>query len=366
MADYFVVVTPGIEPITLLECQRLGLEAQVEVGGVTIKGGPDVMYKANYYLRTANRVLVRVGQPFMARSFEELGQKSAALPWENWITPNCALQFHVSSSRSKLLHTGVIAKFVARAIQKRLQTGEMVEGETQGVHIRIHEDKVTISLDSSGELLYRRGYRQQVTKSPMRETLAAALILASGWDGRSALVDPFCGSGTIPIEAALIAKNIPAGAFRNFSFEHWPGFDKAAWKQVKQAGGSAAETIPPIYGFDRDAGAIEISRANAERAGVAGAITFACQAISHFPAIGGIGWVVTNPPYGVRISEGNDLRNLYAQMGKVLRAQAPGWNLALVTNDIRLSGHSGLRLENGAQVSNGGITTTFQTCVIPQ
>ena len=366
MAEYFIVTTPGIEAITQAELGAIGIEAQVETGGLTVKGGLLELYKANYLLRTANRVLARVGQPFMARTYEELGQRASALPWEQYLDGKCTLRFHVSCSRSKLMHSGVVAKSVGRAIQRRLSVSEMVEGEEQEVHVRIHEDKVTISMDASGEMLYKRGYRQQVTRSPMRETLAAALIFASSWDKATPLIDPFCGSGTIPVEAALIAKGVPAGVLRNFAFQRWPNFDKAAWQQARSYEMPKPAVMPAIFGYDRDAGAIEISKANAERAGVADLITFGHQALSHLQNGAARGWVVTNPPYGVRVSEGADLRNLYAQFGNVLRARLPGWHVALVTNAAMLSGHAALRLTEVAKVSNGGIQTIFQTGSVPK
>jgi putative N6-adenine-specific DNA methylase len=224
----------------------------------------------------------------------------------------------------------------------------------QLVLVRLREDECTVSIDSSGELLHRRGYRLATAKAPLRETLAAAMLLASGWDRTSPLVDPFCGSGTIPIEAAMLALGIPPGAHRNFAFMKWPGFNEKAWGEISNQP-SAVSDIPPILASDRDAGAIQMAIANAERAGVAEHIRFIQRAVSDLQAPTGPGWVVTNPPYGVRVSQGKDLRDLYARFGDVLRRECPGWQVAVLCSDPRLLGQMHLDLDTSLGLVNGGI-----------
>jgi putative N6-adenine-specific DNA methylase len=223
------------------------------------------------------------------------------------------------------------------------------------VVIRLADDKCTVSVDSSGTLLHKRGYRQAVAKAPLRETLAAAILMASGWDQSSPLLDPFCGSGTIPIEAAMLALAIPTGLHRRFAFMDWPGFDKSLWQTILAEASPRSSVHPVIQASDRDAGAIKSAQANAERAGVSGYIDFQCQAVSSIQPPSGTGWVVTNPPYGLRLSEGRDLRNLYAQFGNVLRQKCPGWNLSVLCSDPALLGQMHFKLDTSLALVNGGI-----------
>jgi putative N6-adenine-specific DNA methylase len=191
----------------------------------------------------------------------------------------------------------------------------------------------------------------------MRETLAAATILATGWRGQSALVDPMCGSGTIPIEGALIARRMAPGLHRSFAFERWPDFDAKVWREVRAEAESAALPKSPvvIQGSDRDEGAIEAARANAARAGVDADIEFVVRSISAAEAPADRGWIISNPPYGVRVGERDPLRNLYAQLGKVVRSTYPGWYLALVTADVGLERQLGVGLRPVLRTLNGGI-----------
>jgi putative N6-adenine-specific DNA methylase len=194
-----------------------------------------------------------------------------------------------------------------------------------------------------------------VAKAPLRETLAAGMLIASGWDKVSLLLDPFCGSGTIPIEAALMALNIPPGINRHFAFMDWPNFDKQLWQTIHGPLSIAHGQSPVIQASDRDAGAIKRAQANAERAGVADCIEFKCRAVSSVMPPPGPGWVVTNPPYGLRVSENRDLRNLYARFGNVLRQYCPGWNLSVLCSDPVLLGQMQIKLDTSLALVNGGI-----------
>jgi putative N6-adenine-specific DNA methylase len=237
--------------------------------------------------------------------------------------------------------------------------------------VRIVNDECEISADSSGELLHRRGYRQEVAKAPLRETLAAAMILASGWKPGEPLVDPMCGSGTIPIEAAMIARRIAPGLRRQFQFMRWPTFDAALWKEMLSNAQSDVITTdenrptlqrPVIRGADRDAGATAAALRNAERAGVAADIELATQPVSAtlhaLPEIErGEGWVITNPPYGIRVGE-RDLRNLYARLASVVETKA-GWQLGVLAADQKLARQSGVTLRSRFETRNGGIPVSF-------
>jgi putative N6-adenine-specific DNA methylase len=229
-------------------------------------------------------------------------------------------------------------------------------GLPQLIVVRLADDHCTISVDSSGALLHRRGYRLATAKAPLRETLAAGMIIASGWDSVSPLLDPFCGSGTIAIEAALWAKKIPPGRARHFAFMDWPNFDAVLWKTLIEES-EAKRLFSPlkIIASDRDAGAIQAARANAARAGAAADIEFSCRAFSDIHPPSHPGWVITNPPYGVRVSSGQDLRNLYAQLGKILRAKCPNWHLALRGDRVRILTSTGLKFGKGIPLRNGGL-----------
>jgi putative N6-adenine-specific DNA methylase len=196
-----------------------------------------------------------------------------------------------------------------------------------------------------------------VGKAPIRETLAAAALLSAGWRGDVPLLDPMCGSGTIPIEGALIARRMAPGLGRHFAFEQWPDFDARTWRQVREDAESRVLPVSPvaIRGSDRDAGAIESAQANAKRAGVADTVEFAVHAISAIDPPAESGLIVSNPPYGVRVGDRDRLRNLYAQLGKVIRAKAPGWRVALVSADHALERQTGLNLRPVLRTTNGGI-----------
>ncbi len=379
MDTYFAATAPGLEPFTAEELRHLfqhneendralpPFAVQIDPGGVTFKGNLTALSLANLHLRTASRILARVGNFFRAATFAELQARAARLPWERFLSPGQPVAIHVTCRQSQLFHQGAVARSIHTALEARLgqpspsaKADEPIEGRPpQLVMVRIVNDQCTVSMDSSGELLYKRGYRQAVAKAPLRETLAAALLMASGWDKSSPLLDPFCGSGTIPIEAAMMALGIPPGLGRRFAFMDWPTFDPQQWETVRSEsipGQPSSFTLPPLLASDRDAGAIKMAHENAERAGVADRIEFKCQAVSSItPPQGGGGWVVTNPPYGVRVSEGKDLRNLYAQFGNVLRLHCPGWQVAVLCNDPILLGQMQMKLDTTLGFVNGGL-----------
>ena len=373
MNTYFAVTAPGLEPFTHQEAVELDLlpalaisadsNFQLEPGGVTFKGDLEALYRANLHLRTASRVLARLGNFFYAKTYPDLLERASRLPWERFLHPGQPINLRVSYHKSRLSHTKTITETVSNAIDARLgQPSPLIkpdektrETSAQLVIVRLAEDQCTISIDSSGTLLHKRGYRQAIAKAPLRETLAAAILMASGWDRQSPLLDPFCGSGTIPIEAAMMALGIPPGANRRFAFMDWPGYDPERWQGVKAATKRPETEMPSIMGSDRDAGAVRMAKANAERAGVAEYIQFENHAVSNIHPPKERGWVVTNPPYGERISEGKDLRNLYAQFGNVLRQHCPDWQVAVLSSDPMLLGQMRLEVDTSLSFRNGGI-----------
>jgi len=373
--EFFAVCTPGLEPFTAQELGALGLfppvpgsslpetPADEEIGGVSFSGGLIDLYRANLLLRTADRILVRFGT-FRAAAFSEFRRKAGQLPWEEVLQPGSPVVFRVTCHQSRLYHQKAVAERLAGAIADRLGRLPPVQPrdeneDLQGPQIimaRLVNDQVTLSLDSSGALLHRRGYRLAGGKAPLRETLASGLLLASGWDRASPLIDPFCGSGTIPIEAAMQAQNIPPGLNRSFAFMNWPSYEAQEWQSLlnKPAYGLKGFT-PSLIASDRDQGVIKTARENAERAGVGRLIEFSCRAVSSIEVPAKPGWVVTNPPFGVRVSRQKDLRNLYAQFGKVLRSKCPGWRVTLLGSSLPLIRSTGLRFDPGISLSHGGL-----------
>lgn len=374
----FAVTAPGLEELTRQELSRLGIAAVAEPGGVQFEGEAETIYRANLHLRTASRILVRVAS-FQARSFIELERHARRIQWNAFLTGGSPFQLRVSSKKSKLYHERAIAERFGRWIQEDVGaffvTGESnpdsdddageeeAKSGAQLIIIRFHRDQCLISADSSGELLHRRGYRQAVAKAPLRETLAAAMLLGSGWEGDEPLLDPLCGSGTIPIEAALIGRSIPPGLAnadrlpRSYAFQNWPGFDPGLWVRLVEtaAKGIPAEAPAPIVGTDRDHGAIEAAAANAARAGVAGDIAFEVLPMSAPRGQGSSGLVATNPPYGVRVGETRELRDLYAAFGNLLRDKLPGWRAAMLAADQGLVAQTGLHAREILRTRNGGI-----------
>lgn len=344
-----------------------GRDPAIVPGGVTFMGDANALYRANLHLRTASRVLVRLGE-FRAVSFPELRKKARRLEWERFLAPGQPVALHVTCHKSRLYHSDAVAERVAGAIGDRLgkpspQHKPDEEGDghpPQLIVVRLFNDQCTFSVDSSGALLHRRGYRQATAKAPLRETLAAALLLAAGWDPAAPLLDPFCGAGTIAIEAALLAAGLAPGRNRQFAFMDWPTFDPQQWAAALAALPAAPGAAPlppraPILASDRDAGAIRLAQENAERAGVLERIEFSTRAVSAIQPPPGPGWVVTNPPYGLRVSAQKDLRNLYAQIGNVLRQHCPGWQAAILCSDPKLLGQTRLGLVPALSTANGGV-----------
>lgn len=383
--NLFAVTAPGIEPFARQELAAFGItaslpqqtgpsgEARDESGGVEFVGGLTAVYRSNLHLRTANRVLVRLGD-FAAENFIDLRKRAAALPWEHYLLPGQPVAMRVSCHKSRLYHSDAVAERVAAAVGDHLgQSSDLVkfdetaDAPTQLVIVRILRDRCTISIDSSGPLLHRRGYRLETAKAPLRETLAAGLLLASGWDAAAPLIDPFCGSGTLAIEAALLARRIAPGKSRRFAFMNWPIFEPTLWeKSMAEAAARELPACAPLLASDRDEGAIRISQANAQRAGVFENIQFSCKAFSDLEPPAGPGWLVTNPPYGIRVSPSHDLRNLYTRLGDVLRALCPGWQVGILCSDEILVGHTRLPLNNSLPLVNGGIPVTFFMGRVPK
>ena len=352
----FAIAAPGLESLVARELTRLEASPTIEAGGVTWEGDARSVLRANVWLRTASRVVVRVAR-FRATAFHELERAAKKIPWEQFVADPSAVEFKVTAKKSKLYHTGGIAERLLSAVSGRRPANGARAGAPQLFIVRVVRDEFEISADASGALLHMRGYRQAVAKAPLRETLAAALLLAAGYDGTAALLDPFCGSGTIPIEAALIARNIAPGLRREFAMEQWPVFYPPISKAIRDEAVTRQTSRAPasIIGTDRDAGAIEAAVANAERAGVSADVILHQRALSALDPLPAGGLIATNPPYGVRVGKEGDVRDLFAQFGHVVREKASGARVAMYLPDAHLGRQTRLHFETLYKTSNGGL-----------
>jgi len=377
---FFTPAVPGLEPLLQRELWTLGLHPLTEEGGFFWKGTWRDFYRAHLLLRTAGRILVRMRE-FEALTFADFERLTSDLPWRRFLEPQQPFKLKISCAKSKLYHEDALAERLAGWIAG--STGAVwaptaTDGEAQIFIVRGWLDRFTVSADGSGEHLHRRGYRQEVAKAPLRETIAASLLCASGWipavvegSGRGEavrykvptadLTDPFCGSGTIVIEAALAARKIPVAMAnpklnpRDFAFLRWRSFDPEEY--TKTVNSLRDKVLPKadmkLRGSDRDDGAVAAARANAARAGVAEDVEFERHALTDavFPEAG---WVVTNPPFGVRISEGKDLRDLYAVLGRRL-AERPGVKSAWLCADAQFKAAAGGPWTTVHTFPNGGL-----------
>ena len=376
--DVFAVTAPGLESLCVAELKAIGIAATAQEGGAAWSGDIGSVARANLWSRTASRVIVRLGE-FRARTFFELERNAKRLPWDRFVAPGSSIAFRVTSRKSKLYHSDAVAQRLgeaavravpgARIARVSADDDESAAGNipAQLFIVRVLHDEVTVSADSSGPLLHFRGYRQQLAKAPLRETLAAAVLLAAGWSGDVPLFDPMCGSGTIPIEAARFARRIAPGRDRAFALLQWPDFDDRLWASLLDdaRSGELAKSPVAIAGADRDAGAVAAAKANAERAGVADDVELRVQPLSAMSADDGSGLIATNPPYGLRIGEADRLRNLYAQLGNLLRTKRPGWQLAMLSADKTLERQLKLPLEEKLRTKNGGIPVRVVTATPP-
>lgn len=379
--DAFAIAAPGVAPLLADELRALDVPVrEVSAAGVAFPASLSTLLHVNLWSRLATRVIVRAAE-FDARDFATLEKQAARVPWATWIAPGARVRFRVTCRKSRLYHSDAVAERIARGVvgavpnvavlSRALDDDPADDGaeateidDAQLIVVRFEHDHCTISMDSSGALLHRRGWRQAIAKAPLRETLAAAMLAACEWNGEQPLVDPFCGSGTIGIEAALRARRIAPGLTRRFALERWPGV-ASSWVATQRADARAlarTTTDARIVMSDRDAGACAAALANAERAGVLNDVEITQRALSDvdLAALGERGLVLTNPPYGLRVSEGADLRALYARLGDVVRLGGIGWRLGLLVPDRKLAAQTRLTFESLLRTSNGGIGVSVE------
>ncbi|MDZ5650079.1 class I SAM-dependent RNA methyltransferase [Nitrospirillum sp. BR 11828] len=360
--DIYVVTTPGLESALCAEMQAAGFTGlQAGKGGVSTRGGWREVWRANLELRGATRVLVRIGA-FRALHLAQLDKRARRFPWADFLRADVPVRVEASCTKSRIYHAGAAAERITRAIAEEL--GATIADDADIViKARIDDDLCTLSIDTSGEALHKRGYKEAVNKAPMRETMAALFLRQCGYDGQEPVVDPMCGSGTFVIEAAEIAAGLKPGRGRAFAFEKLASFDAAAWSALKAT--PPAEAVPAtairFHGSDRDAGAVKMSQENATRAGVADRVQFRHHAISDLMAPDGPpGLVIVNPPYGGRIGDTKQLYALYGALGKVLRERFAGWRAGIITNEPALAKVTDLPfLPTAAPVLHGGIKVTL-------
>lgn len=368
-SQFFIITAPGLEEICGTEAVALGLEeVRPGSGGVAFSGGLRELYAANLHLRTATRILVRLGD-FKATDFPELFRKALRLPWGSFLRPDTAIEIRATAHRSRLIHSGRIVETVNAAIERalgRVAPSEAEAGFKQLIMVRFEDDSCTISCDSSGELLHKRGYRSIAGAAPLRETLAAASLLLLGWDGSIPLCDPLCGSGTIVVEGGLMATQQPPGRLRCFAFMHWPGYRPGLWQAL--IGDADRKVVAPasnIFASDSDHRVLSVAAQNAKQAGVAEIIDFSCCDLQSLPVRSGPGLVLCNPPYGIRLERGEDLRALYRSLGDGFRHAFPGWTIAFIAPDECLAAATGLEVRTRTRLVNGGLAVALYTATIP-
>lgn len=357
--EIFLATAPGLESALYDEVRSKGFKkAKAVKGGVTIQGGWPEVWRANLWVRGASRVLARIDS-FKAAHLSRLETRSQEIPWEEILQPDSSFRVEVTCSKSRIYHSRAAAERIERAISDNLQISPSSDAEIK-IMARIDHNICTLSVDTSGELLHKRGYKTSINKAPMRENMAALFLQQCGYKGTEPVYDPMCGSGTFVIEAAEVAARLNPGRTRHFAFEKLVTFDSQAWENMRSVKRQAAEGIK-FYGSDRDNGAIKMSAENAKCAGIDQLTEFKQQTISEMtPPTNTPGLVIINPPYGGRIGDKRKLTPLYQTLGNVLRERFTGWRVGIITTDKSLANATGLPfLPTNAPVQHGGLRVTL-------
>ncbi|MCX7922311.1 MAG: class I SAM-dependent RNA methyltransferase [Clostridia bacterium] len=357
--------TFGIEAVVGRELKKLGYEDQfIENGRVTFAGDESAICRSNLWLRTADRVLVKVGE-FKALSFEELFEQTKALPWEEWIPEDAEFPVEGKSIDSKLFSVPDCQAIVKKAIVEKLKQKYKCEwfketGPKYTIEVGLLKDVATLTIDTSGAGLHKRGYRKLVGGAPLKETLASAMILISRWNKDRVLIDPFCGSGTIPIEAALIGRNIAPGLKREFAAEKWPRINKDIWEKARQEAYDLAEFDRElrIQGSDIDDEAMSLARYHAKQAGVESAIHLQRMPMADLKSRYKYGFIICNPPYGERLGEMNEVEDLYRQMGRVFNS-LDTWSHYVITSHPNFEKLFGRRADKKRKLYNGRLLCNY-------
>lgn len=364
----------GLEAVLKREIIELGYEiTSVEDGRVTFIGDAEAVCRANVFLRTAERILIKVGQ-FHAETFDELFEGTKALPWEEYLPQNAKFWVAKAASvKSKLFSPSDIQSIMKKAMVERMRKVYRVnwfpeDGDAFPIRVFLHKDEVIVSLDTTGESLHKRGYRKLTAKAPIAENLAAALIMLTPWNKTRILVDPFCGSGTIPIEAAMMAANMAPGMNRSFLAESWTHIiPKKEWYACMD---EAAELVdfsqmPDIQGYDIDDEMVRIARENAKLAGVEQYIHFQRRGIEALSHPKKYGFIITNPPYGERLEDKNTIASIYRTLGERYR-QLDSWSFYMITSYEDAQQMIGRKADKNRKIYNGMLKTYYYQFMGPK
>lgn len=375
--EKFELIAPchfGLEAVLKREITELGYRiVSVEDGRVTFEGDAEAVCRANIFLRTAERVLIKVGG-FHAETFEELFQGTKALPWERYIPEDGKFWVAKAASiKSRLFSPSDIQSIMKKAMVEHLKGIYHTEwfkedGASFPVRVFLMKDEVTVGLDTTGESLHKRGYRKLTAKAPIAENLAAALIMLTPWKGNRILIDPFCGSGTIPIEAAMLAAHIAPGVNRSFLAEEWGHLiaRKDWYRAVDEADSQVDDTVETdIQGFDIDDEMVQIARANAKLAGVEKLIHFQRRDVAQLSHPKKYGFVITNPPYGERLEDKKNLPALYKVLGERYQ-ELDSWSMYLITSYEQAEKALGRKAGKNRKIYNGMLKTYFYQYMGPK
>ncbi|HHW58562.1 MAG TPA: class I SAM-dependent RNA methyltransferase [Clostridia bacterium] len=357
--EFIATTLFGVEAVTARELKELGYQdITVENGKVTFAGDEAALCRSNLWIRTAERIYVKIGE-FTATTFEELFEGTKALPWEDWIPEDGRFPVEGYSIKSKLFSVPDSQAIVKKAVVERLKKKYKKEwfeenGATYKIKFSLMKDKVTLMIDTSGDGLHKRGYRVISNEAPLRETLAAAMIMLSFWKPDRPLIDPFCGSGTIPIEAAMIGINLAPGLKRQFVSEKWWRISNKLWKEAREeaVGAIKKDITLNIKGYDIDENAIKLSKDNARKAGVEKYITFENIPLKDLKTDDKYGVIICNPPYGERMGELEEVEKLYKEMGKIFK-KLDTWSFYILTSHEKFEKLFGREASKKRKLYNG-------------
>lgn len=363
--NLIATTTFGLEAVVKRELISLGFDdIKASDGKVEFTGDESTIVKANMWLRCAGRVWIKMGE-FKAVTFDELFEKTKALPWGDWIPVDGKFTVVGKSVKSTLFSVSDCQAIVKKAVVEKLKQKYKVDwfdetGAEYKIQVAILKDMVTLAIDTSGSSLHKRGYRADAMTAPLKESLAAAMVQLSYWRKDRILLDPFCGSGTIPIEAALIGRNIAPGLNRKFASEEWERIGPALWKQARIDAYKSIDydTELKIYGTDIDPEAIEVAKENAIKAGVDDCITFEVKPCEETKLMGDYGVLITNPPYGERLGELKEVENIYRALGKIM-AENTTWSTYLITSMEYFEKLFGRKADAKRKLFNGRIKTDY-------
>jgi len=356
--------TFGLEAVVAREVRELGYDTTVENARVIFQGDEKAICRSNLWLRSADRVLIRVGE-FTALTFDELFEKTRALPWSDWLPENANFPVEGKSVKSKLFSVSdcqaIVKKAIVESMKKKYHRNWFDEtGPRYTIEVSLLKDVATLTIDSSGAGLHKRGYRKLSTAAPLKETLAAAMINLSYWNPDRILLDPFCGSGTIPIEAALIGVNAAPGLNRGFAAESWPNIQKRLWDEARE---EAEDLIRRdiklnIRGTDINNKVMSIARYHAKLAGVSDHISFQQMDVADLRTKRKYGCLICNPPYGERLEEIKEVENLYRLMGRVFKT-LDSWSFYIITSHRDFERLFGRRADRRRKLYNGRIECQY-------